>query len=153
MLKVFVLGRSVIASALQHASLAASKQQSPAALASRCRCCACCCGSGTHRQACAAAAGWMPGVRFSFAAGMCPYQCTTSACTSNQALAILPRPLLQSGSVRIDGTDLRDATLASLRAAVAVVPQDTVLFNDTLRYNIRYGAPLAPASPARLVCV
>ncbi len=43
----------------------------------------------------------------------------------------------QAGCVRIDGTDIRDVTLASLRAAIAVVPQDCVLFNDSLRYNIR----------------
>ena len=43
----------------------------------------------------------------------------------------------QAGCVRIDGTDIRDVALASLRAAIAVVPQDCVLFNDSLRYNIR----------------
>ncbi|MFN7634738.1 MAG: ABCB family ABC transporter ATP-binding protein/permease, partial [Acetobacteraceae bacterium] len=45
------------------------------------------------------------------------------------------------GRVCIDGRDLRDITQASLRAAVGVVPQDTVLFNDTIRYNIAYGRP------------
>jgi ABC-type transport system involved in Fe-S cluster assembly fused permease/ATPase subunit len=44
----------------------------------------------------------------------------------------------QAGTIRIDGTDIRDITQASLRAATAVVPQDCVLFNDTLRYNIRW---------------
>ncbi len=44
----------------------------------------------------------------------------------------------QSGSIRIDGTDIRNVTLASLRAATAVVPQDCVLFNESLRYNIRW---------------
>jgi ATP-binding cassette subfamily B protein len=44
-----------------------------------------------------------------------------------------------SGSVRIDGQDIRDVTQSSLRAAIGVVPQDTVLFNDTIRYNIAYG--------------
>ena len=43
------------------------------------------------------------------------------------------------GSVRIDGQDIRDLTQQSLRAAIGVVPQDTVLFNDTIRYNIAYG--------------
>ncbi|MFM2390321.1 MAG: hypothetical protein RLZZ437_1876 [Pseudomonadota bacterium] len=43
------------------------------------------------------------------------------------------------GSVRIDGQDIRDVTQASLHAAIGVVPQDTVLFNDTIRYNIAYG--------------
>ena len=46
-----------------------------------------------------------------------------------------------SGSVRIDGQDIRDATQQSLRAAIGVVPQDTVLFNDSIYYNIAYGRP------------
>jgi ATP-binding cassette, subfamily B, heavy metal transporter len=45
------------------------------------------------------------------------------------------------GRVTIDGQDLRDITQTSLRAAIGVVPQDTVLFNDTILYNIRYGRP------------
>lgn len=48
---------------------------------------------------------------------------------------------IQSGAVTIDGQDIRDVTQASVRAAIGVVPQDTVLFNDTIRYNIRYGRP------------
>jgi len=43
------------------------------------------------------------------------------------------------GRVLIDGHDIRDLTQSSLRAAIGVVPQDTVLFNDTIRYNIAYG--------------
>lgn len=46
---------------------------------------------------------------------------------------------IQSGRVTIDGHDIRDVTQKSLRAAIGVVPQDTVLFNDTILYNIRYG--------------
>ncbi|MGB7205776.1 MAG: ABC transporter ATP-binding protein/permease [Anderseniella sp.] len=46
-----------------------------------------------------------------------------------------------SGSISIDGQDIRTVTQASLRAAIGMVPQDTVLFNDTIRYNIRYGRP------------
>jgi ATP-binding cassette subfamily B protein len=46
-----------------------------------------------------------------------------------------------SGNVRIDGQDIRDVTQQSLRAAIGVVPQDTVLFNDTIYYNICYGDP------------
>ncbi len=45
------------------------------------------------------------------------------------------------GAVEIDGIDVRDMTQASLRAAIGVVPQDTVLFNDTIAYNIAYGRP------------
>ncbi len=43
------------------------------------------------------------------------------------------------GRILIDGQDIRDVTQASLRADIGMVPQDTVLFNDTIRYNIRYG--------------
>ncbi len=50
---------------------------------------------------------------------------------------------VQSGAIRIDGQDIRAVTQASLRAAIGIVPQDTVLFNDTIRYNIRYGRPRA----------
>jgi ATP-binding cassette, subfamily B, heavy metal transporter len=45
------------------------------------------------------------------------------------------------GAIRVDGIDIRDVTQASLRAAIGIVPQDTVLFNDTLEYNLRYGRP------------
>jgi len=43
------------------------------------------------------------------------------------------------GAIRIDGQDLRDVTQASVHDVIGVVPQDTVLFNDTIRYNIAYG--------------
>jgi ATP-binding cassette subfamily B protein len=46
---------------------------------------------------------------------------------------------IASGSVTIDGQDIRDVTQTSLRATIGIVPQDTVLFNDTIRYNIAYG--------------
>jgi len=48
-----------------------------------------------------------------------------------------------AGSVRIDGQDIREVSQSSLRAAIGVVPQDTVLFNDTIYYNIAYGRPEA----------
>jgi ATP-binding cassette subfamily B protein len=48
---------------------------------------------------------------------------------------------VQKGSITIDGQDVRDVTQKSLRAAIGMVPQDTVLFNDTIAYNIRYGRP------------
>ena len=47
----------------------------------------------------------------------------------------------QSGSVRVAGQDIRAVTQASVRRAIGIVPQDTVLFNDTIAYNIRYGRP------------
>jgi ATP-binding cassette subfamily B protein len=53
------------------------------------------------------------------------------------------------GRVTIDGQDIRDVTQASLRAALGVVPQDTVLFNDTILYNIRYGRPEATDEEVR----
>jgi ABC-type transport system involved in Fe-S cluster assembly fused permease/ATPase subunit len=50
---------------------------------------------------------------------------------------------VQQGSITIDGQDVRGVTQKSLRAAIGMVPQDTVLFNDTIAYNIRYGRPSA----------
>ncbi|HEU4621568.1 MAG TPA: ABC transporter ATP-binding protein/permease [Burkholderiaceae bacterium] len=50
---------------------------------------------------------------------------------------------VDDGHVLIDGQDIRDVTQASLRAAIGIVPQDTVLFNDTIEYNIAYGRPNA----------
>ncbi|HSD99868.1 MAG TPA: ABC transporter ATP-binding protein/permease [Burkholderiales bacterium] len=48
---------------------------------------------------------------------------------------------VNGGAVRINGVDIRDVTQSSLRAAIGIVPQDTVLFNDTIYYNIQYGRP------------
>ncbi|MEJ2516442.1 MAG: ABC transporter ATP-binding protein/permease [Methyloceanibacter sp.] len=48
---------------------------------------------------------------------------------------------VNQGEVTIDGQNIRDVTQSSLRAAIGMVPQDTVLFNDTIEYNIRYGRP------------
>jgi ATP-binding cassette, subfamily B, heavy metal transporter len=56
---------------------------------------------------------------------------------------------IQGGRLLIDGQDIRDITQASLRQAVGIVPQDTVLFNDTIAYNIRYGKPLATDAEVR----
>ncbi|MBI4185354.1 MAG: ABC transporter ATP-binding protein/permease [Proteobacteria bacterium] len=55
---------------------------------------------------------------------------------------------VDSGAVRIDGQDIREATQESLRAAIGIVPQDTVLFNDSIYYNIAYGRP--SATPAEI---
>jgi ATP-binding cassette subfamily B protein len=46
---------------------------------------------------------------------------------------------VSAGRILVDGRDIRDASQKSLRAAIGIVPQDTVLFNDTIRYNIAYG--------------
>ncbi|MFC0254086.1 ABCB family ABC transporter ATP-binding protein/permease [Massilia consociata] len=48
---------------------------------------------------------------------------------------------VNGGAIRIDGQDLRNITQQSLRASIGIVPQDTVLFNDTIEYNIAYGKP------------
>jgi ATP-binding cassette subfamily B protein len=50
---------------------------------------------------------------------------------------------VQSGAVRVNGVDIRELSQDSLRAAIGIVPQDTVLFNDSLFYNIQYGRPEA----------
>ena len=50
---------------------------------------------------------------------------------------------VNSGALRIDGQDVRDVTQTSLHEQIGVVPQDTVLFNDTVHYNIAYGRPSA----------
>jgi ATP-binding cassette subfamily B protein len=48
---------------------------------------------------------------------------------------------VNAGSISIDEQDIRSVTQSSLRAAIGIVPQDTVLFNDTIYYNIAYGHP------------
>ena len=64
--------------------------------------------------------------------------------------ALLPRFYdVEGGAVRIDGHDVRDVTLASLRRLIAIVAQDTFLFNDTVANNIRYGRPGAPEAEVR----
>lgn len=54
----------------------------------------------------------------------------------------------EQGAIRIDGQDIREVTQDSLRACIGVVPQDTVLFNETIYYNIAYGKP--NATPAEI---
>jgi ATP-binding cassette subfamily B protein len=56
---------------------------------------------------------------------------------------------VQAGRILVDGQDVRTVTQESLRSAIGMVPQDTVLFNDTIAYNIRYGRP--DASEAEVV--
>ena len=55
---------------------------------------------------------------------------------------------VEDGRITIDGQDIRDVTQSSLRATIGIVPQDTVLFNDSIFYNIQYGSP--SASPAEV---
>ena len=56
---------------------------------------------------------------------------------------------VSGGRITIDGQDIRDVTQESLRAAIGMVPQDTVLFNDRIDYNIRYGRPDASEAEIR----
>src|SRR2546423_9895192 len=56
---------------------------------------------------------------------------------------------VNAGRITIDGADVRGVSQSSLRAAIGIVPQDTVLFNDTILYNIHYGRP--DASPAEVI--
>jgi len=58
---------------------------------------------------------------------------------------------IASGSVKVDGQDIRDVTQDSLRRIIGIVPQDTVLFNDTIGYNISYAKP--SATPAEIEAV
>ncbi|KAK0713626.1 P-loop containing nucleoside triphosphate hydrolase protein [Lasiosphaeria miniovina] len=68
-----------------------------------------------------------------------------SGCGKSTLLRLLFRSYdVQSGRISVDGQDLRDVTLDSLRRAIGVVPQDTPLFNETVEHNIRYGNLDAP---------
>ncbi|BBN06323.1 ATP-binding cassette, subfamily B, heavy metal transporter [Marchantia polymorpha subsp. ruderalis] len=80
------------------------------------------------------------GVSFDVPAGKSVAIVGTSGSGKSTILRLIYRFFdCQSGSVRVDGQDLKDVTLDSLRKCIAVVPQDTVLFNDTIYYNIHYG--------------
>ena len=68
---------------------------------------------------------------------------TTGAGKSTLARLLYRFYDVTSGSISIDGQDIRSVTQDSLRAAIGIVPQDTVLFNDTIYYNIAYGRPEA----------
>jgi ABC-type transport system involved in Fe-S cluster assembly fused permease/ATPase subunit len=59
---------------------------------------------------------------------------------------------VSSGAILIDGQNLRDVTQQSLRAAIGIVPQDTVLFNDTIGYNVAYGRPEASPDEIAAAC-
>ena len=66
---------------------------------------------------------------------------TTGAGKSTLARLLFRFYDASAGRITIDGQDIRSVTQASLRAAIGIVPQDTVLFNDTIYYNIAYGRP------------
>ncbi len=73
-----------------------------------------------------------------------------SGAGKSTALALVPRLHdVKSGAIRLDGADIRDVTLASLRDAIAYVGQDTLLFDDTVEANIRMGRPGAAEEDVR----
>jgi ATP-binding cassette subfamily B protein len=82
------------------------------------------------------------GVDFSVPAGTtCAVVGPTGSGKSTLARLLFRFYEAQGGRVLIDGQDVREVTQASLRAAIGIVPQDTVLFNDSIEYNIAYGRP------------
>ncbi|KGD92170.1 metal ABC transporter permease [Achromobacter sp. RTa] len=84
----------------------------------------------------------LKGVSFTIPAGRTVAVVGTSGAGKSTIARLLFRFYdADGGAILIDGQDARNVTQASLRAAIGVVPQDTVLFNDTIRYNIGYGRP------------
>src|ERR1700733_10683489 len=82
----------------------------------------------------------LKGLRFEMPAGKTVAIVGPSGAGKSTILRLLFRLNDVSGDhILIDGQDIRNVTQASLRASIGMVPQDTVLFNDTIRYNIRYG--------------
>jgi subfamily B ATP-binding cassette protein MsbA len=66
----------------------------------------------------------------------------SSGAGKSTLVQLIPRFFdVSGGAIRIDGHDVRDLTLASIRAQIAIVTQETILFNDTVRNNIAYGQP------------
>jgi ATP-binding cassette subfamily B protein len=86
----------------------------------------------------------LKGVSFTIPAGKTVAVVGTSGAGKSTIARLLFRFYdADGGAILVDGQDVRDVAQASLRAAIGVVPQDTVLFNDTIRYNIGYGRPEA----------
>ena len=85
------------------------------------------------------------GVSFSVRAGQMVAIVGRSGAGKTTLVNLLPRFYdVTTGAITIDGRDLRDVTLASLRAQIGMVTQETVLFDDTIAANIAYGTPGAP---------
>ncbi len=86
----------------------------------------------------------LKGVSFTVPCGkMTAFVGATGAGKSTIARLLFRYYDISDGSIMIDGQDIRDVTQASVRAAIGVVPQDTVLFNDSIRYNLAYAKPAA----------
>ncbi len=86
----------------------------------------------------------LDGISLEVAAGQTVALVGPSGAGKSTVLNLIPRFYdVNSGRVTIDGTDIRDVTLASLRGSIALVTQETVLFDDTVRNNIAYGRPEA----------
>ena len=80
------------------------------------------------------------GLSFTVQPNSCVAIVGPSGCGKSTVLRLLYRFYdVDGGSIRIDGVDIREPTIKSLRQGIAVIPQDCVLFNDTLEYNVRYG--------------
>jgi subfamily B ATP-binding cassette protein MsbA len=86
------------------------------------------------------------GVSFTAQAGQMIAIVGRSGAGKTTLVNLIPRFYdVTTGAIRVDGVDIRDATLASLRAQVGIVTQETILFDDTIAHNIAYGRPDAPA--------
>lgn len=90
------------------------------------------------------APGKLPPVIKNFDAHVAPGETVALVGTSGGGKSTTLRLLYRfmdvtGGAIKVDGQDIRDVTQDSLRKAIGVVPQETVLFNNTIRYNIRYG--------------
>lgn len=86
----------------------------------------------------------LQGVSFRIPAGkVCAVVGSSGAGKSTLARLLMRFYDVDQGQILLDGIDIRTVTQESLRAQLGIVPQDTVLFNDTLLYNIRYGCPQA----------
>lgn len=86
----------------------------------------------------------LKGLNLSFKSGQSTAIIGSSGSGKSTVLKLLARLYdVTDGSIKFNGIDIRDLQQSSLRSAIGVVPQDTVLFNDTIMENIRYGNPSA----------